>query len=68
MNTTWMPREKWDAMVRGEDCPLCREVLKTEASNEFGYTVAEISCPTKYTAESSTISLYRSIKYGFGCL
>jgi glycosyltransferase involved in cell wall biosynthesis len=34
----------------------------------FGYTIAEISCPTKYTAESSTISLYRSIKYGFGCL
>ncbi|MBW1858535.1 MAG: glycosyltransferase family 2 protein [Deltaproteobacteria bacterium] len=34
----------------------------------FGYTVAEISCPTKYTAESSTINLYRSIKYGFGCL
>jgi glycosyltransferase involved in cell wall biosynthesis len=34
----------------------------------LGYTVAEISCPTKYTAESSTISLYRSIKYGFGCL
>jgi len=34
----------------------------------FGYTVAEISCPTKYTAESSTISLYQSIKYGFGCL
>jgi glycosyltransferase involved in cell wall biosynthesis len=34
----------------------------------FGYTVAEISCPTKYSAESSTISLYRSIKYGFGCL
>jgi glycosyltransferase involved in cell wall biosynthesis len=34
----------------------------------FGYTVAEISCPTKYTAESSTISLCRSIKYGFGCL
>ncbi len=34
----------------------------------FGYTVAEVSCPTKYTAESSTISLLRSIKYGFGCL
>ena len=34
----------------------------------FGYTVAEISCPTKYFTESSSINLYRSIKYGFGCL
>ena len=34
----------------------------------FGYTVAEVSCPTKYSAESSTISLFRAIKYGFGCL
>jgi glycosyltransferase involved in cell wall biosynthesis len=34
----------------------------------FGYTIAEVSCPTKYFAEASSINLYRSIKYGFGCL
>ncbi|HSQ87162.1 MAG TPA: glycosyltransferase family 2 protein [Desulfobacterales bacterium] len=34
----------------------------------FGYKVAEISCPTKYFAEASSINLLRSIKYGFGCL
>ena len=34
----------------------------------FGYTVAEVSCPTKYFAEASSINLFRSIKYGFGCL
>jgi glycosyltransferase involved in cell wall biosynthesis len=34
----------------------------------LGYTVAEISCPTKYFAEASSINLVRSIKYGFGCL
>jgi glycosyltransferase involved in cell wall biosynthesis len=34
----------------------------------FGYTVAEISCPTKYFAEASSINLWRSIKYGLGCL
>jgi len=33
-----------------------------------GYTVAEISCPTKYFAEASSINLPRSIKYGIGCL
>lgn len=33
-----------------------------------GYTVAEVSCPTKYFAEASSINLPRSIKYGIGCL
>jgi glycosyltransferase involved in cell wall biosynthesis len=34
----------------------------------FGYTVAEVSCPTKYFPEASSINLIRSTKYGFGCL
>lgn len=34
----------------------------------LGYTVAEISCPTKYFAEASSINLPRSIQYGVGCL
>jgi glycosyltransferase involved in cell wall biosynthesis len=33
-----------------------------------GFTIAEVSCPTKYFAEASSINLQRSIKYGFGCL
>ena len=32
------------------------------------HTVAEISCPTKYFAEASSIGFARSLKYGFGCL
>ncbi|NQT09775.1 MAG: glycosyltransferase family 2 protein [Desulfobacteraceae bacterium] len=32
------------------------------------YTIAEVSCPTRYFAEASSINLQRSIKYGFGCL
>ena len=32
------------------------------------YTIAEVSCPTKYFAESSSINFPRSVKYGFGCL
>ena len=32
------------------------------------YAVAEVSCPTKYFPEASSINLPRSIKYGFGCL
>jgi len=34
----------------------------------MGHTIAEVSCPTKYFAEASSINLRRSIKYGFGCL
>lgn len=34
----------------------------------FGYTVAEVSCPTRYFTEASSINFFRSVKYGFGCL
>lgn len=33
-----------------------------------GYTIAEVSCPTKYFAEASSINFARSITYGLGCL
>jgi glycosyltransferase involved in cell wall biosynthesis len=33
-----------------------------------GYQIAEVSCPTKYFAEASSINFLRSVKYGFGCL
>lgn len=34
----------------------------------FGYTIAEVSCPTKYFTEASSINFKRSVIYGFGCL
>lgn len=33
-----------------------------------GYDIAEVTCPTKYFAEASSINFSRSLKYGFGCL
>ncbi len=33
-----------------------------------GFTIGEVSCPTKYFPEASSINLPRSIRYGFGCL
>lgn len=33
-----------------------------------GAVIAEVSCPTKYFEEASSISFRRSLKYGFGCL
>jgi glycosyltransferase involved in cell wall biosynthesis len=34
----------------------------------FGFRIGEISCPTKYFKEASSISFRRSTKYGFGVL
>ena len=35
---------------------------------EKGFEIAEITCPTKYFSEASSINLSRSIKYGIGVL
>lgn len=34
----------------------------------FGFHVAEVSCPTKYFPEASSINFVRSVKYGVECL
>jgi glycosyltransferase involved in cell wall biosynthesis len=52
-----------------------REILERLFDNQMlaqilwhGFTIAEVSCPTKYFPEASSINLRRSIRYGFGCL
>lgn len=34
----------------------------------FGFSIGELSCPTRYEPESSSISFARSVKYGLGVL
>jgi glycosyltransferase involved in cell wall biosynthesis len=34
----------------------------------FGFRIGEISCPTRYFTEASSINFRRSVKYGFGVL
>ena len=34
----------------------------------FGYTIGEVTCPTKYFKEASSINFSRSVKYGLGVL
>jgi glycosyltransferase involved in cell wall biosynthesis len=34
----------------------------------FGFKIGEISCPTKYFEEASSINFKRSVEYGFGVL
>ncbi len=33
-----------------------------------GFTIGEVSCPTKYFAEASSINFRRSLEYGIGCM
>src|SRR5688500_5260324 len=61
--------------------PLLESLPLAENSDDFvfdnqmlaqvlwgGHTIAEVSCPTKYFAEASSINFRRSMKYGFGCV
>jgi hypothetical protein len=34
----------------------------------FGFRIGEVSCPTKYFAEASSIDFRRSVTYGLGVL
>ena len=34
----------------------------------FGFRIGEVSCPTKYFEEASSIGFFRSVRYGVGCL
>jgi len=33
-----------------------------------GFTIGEVSCPTRYFPEASSINFRRSVRYGLGCL
>lgn len=36
--------------------------------HDWGFRIAEVSCPTKYFAEASSINFRRSVRYGLGVL
>ncbi len=38
----WMPRQRWEALVRGEGCPLCAELSQPDRPNSFGFPVADL--------------------------
>jgi len=49
-----------------DDFVFDNEVLVQAAY--FGFSIAEVTCPTSYLAEASSIGVGRSIVYGFGVL
>lgn len=66
---------------RAYSADVIRSISFKENSNDFifdnqfitqifykGYEIAEITCPTKYFEEASSINFKRSVKYGIGVL
>lgn len=58
--------ERIDLEVNSDDFVFDNQMLAQILWS--GYTIAEVSCPTKYFTEASSINLKRSTIYGFGCL
>ena len=51
-------------MANSDDFVFDNQILAQVVA--FGYSIGEISCPTKYFPEASSINFARSVKYGFG--
>jgi glycosyltransferase involved in cell wall biosynthesis len=58
--------ESLPLMRCSEDFVFDNEMLAQAA--HFGFRIGEISCPTKYFAEASSINFRRSVVYGLGVL
>ena len=52
--------------ANSDDFVFDNEVLAETAW--LGYQIGEVSCPTRYAPDASSINFWRSVKYGFGCL
>ncbi len=52
--------------ANSDDFLFDNEVLAEAAW--LGYPIGEVSCPTRYAADASSINFRRSVRYGFGCL
>lgn len=54
----WVPREQWDALVRGEGCPACAEVVSSEPRNEQGFFVTDLDFSRLRLASNQFVTGY----------
>jgi glycosyltransferase involved in cell wall biosynthesis len=52
--------------ANSDDFVFDNEVLAEAAWQ--GFSIGEVSCPTSYAPDASSINFWRSVRYGFGCL
>jgi diadenosine tetraphosphate (Ap4A) HIT family hydrolase len=53
-----MPRSQWDAWVRGEGCPLCRDLASNVRANEYRYTVADLAASQLWLSVNQSVPGY----------
>jgi hypothetical protein len=58
--------ERLPLEANSDDFVFDNEVLAETAW--LGYQIGEVSCPTRYAPDASSITFARSVKYGLGCL
>jgi hypothetical protein len=52
--------------LNSNDFVFDNEVLAETAW--LGFAIGEVSCPTSYAPDASSINFRRSVRYGIGCL
>lgn len=57
-NSGWVPRDQWDALVRGEACPLCRDLAAGTRPNAFRHVVADLSASQLWLAANQSVPGY----------
>src|SRR5690242_5146846 len=58
--------EELPLLANSDDFVFDNEMLAQAVA--FGFEIGEISCPTRYFKEASSIGFHRSVKYGLGVL
>jgi diadenosine tetraphosphate (Ap4A) HIT family hydrolase len=57
----WMPREDWDALVRGDTCPMCSDVEQEET--RYGFLVARLETSNLHLSKNQYASGYCVLMY-----
>ncbi len=39
---SWMPRDRWNALIRGDGCPLCAQVQASSLADDYGFVIADL--------------------------
>ncbi len=55
---TWMPREHWESLVRGENCPICARIQSAEPVDEFAFVVANLRLSRLYLSKNRFVRGY----------
>lgn len=53
-----MPHDRWDALVRGEDCPFCVELANDVQANELFRRIAELQVTELLLAANENVAGY----------